>query len=186
MASEALDPITNAEAWGVLRVGQTVNPGLALVGEVKRKYEWDKKKGKGTNGFTSTYVGLPAPEASVEFLLWTAAHFSEWAAFRPLFKYDPTKQNIQAIDVFHPAWADVDFKSVVVESIGSIVHKGKGLYSCTVEFSEYRPAPKKSAVSTPTHSETTKSGETTPGTQPDLIGDAQQAEIASLRQAAFP
>lgn len=186
MSSGALDPITNAQAWDVLRVGQSTSPGLAIVGEVKRKYEWDKKKGKGTYGFTSTFVGLPAPEASVKFLLWKKSHFTEWDTFRPLLKYDPTKKSIQAVDVYHPAWADVDFKSVVTESIGSIVHEGKGLYSITVEFSEYRPAPKRSAVSTPTRSEATKEG-TTPGTQPDPVADAQQKEIAALlKQAALP
>jgi len=187
MASENLDPLSNPQAWDVLRVGQATNPGIAIVGEAKRKFEWDKKKGKGTNGFTSTYVGLPPVEASVEFLLWTPAHFREWAVFRALLKYDATKKAIQAVDVFHPSWADVDFKSVVTESIGSTVHKGKGLYSITVEFSEYRPAPKKSAVSTPTKSEATKSNETTPGAQPDPVADAQQKEIAALlKQATAP
>lgn len=187
MSSGALDPITNGQAWDVLRVGQATSPGIAIVGEAKRKFQWDKKQGKGTNGFTSTYVGLPPVEASVEFLLWSAEHFTEWETFRALLKYDSTKKAIQAVDVFHPAWADIDFKSVVTESIGSIVHKGKGLYSITVEFSEYRPAPKKSAVSTPTHSEATKGNETTPGTQPDPVGDAQQKEIAELlKQATAP
>lgn len=178
--SGALDPITNAQAWDTIRVGQTVSPGVAILGEIKRKSEWDVKKGKGTFGSTITYVGRPPGTVSVEFLLWLPVHFVQWDAFRPLLKYDPTKKTIQAVDVFHPSWVDVDFRSVVTESIGSIIHKGKGLYSCTIEWLEYFPAPKRSAVSTPAGSQATSSKEKTPGTQPDAIGDAQQKQIASL------
>lgn len=177
--SGAVDPLTYPQTWDSVRVGQSANPGIALVGEVKRKHEWDVKKGKGTFGATTTFVGRPPGTASVEFLLWLPSHFVQWDTFRALLKYDPTKKAIQAVDVYHPAWANVDFKSVVTESIGSIVHKGKGLYSITVDFLEYFPAPKKSAVSTPTTSQSTQAG-TTPGTQPDPIGDAQQKQIAAL------
>jgi hypothetical protein len=177
--SGAIDPLSNPQAWDVIRVGQSTTPGLALVGEIKRKHEWDVKKGKGTFGATTTFVGRPPATVSVEFLLWLPSHFTAWDAFRPLLKYDPTKKSVQAVDVYHPAWADVDFKSVVTEAIGSITHKGKGLYSITVDFLEYFPAPKKSAVSTPTTSQSTQGG-TTPGTQPDPIGDAQQKQIADL------
>lgn len=177
--SGSVDPISQPQAWDVVRVGQSTNPGLALVGEIKRKHEWDVKKGKGTFGATTTFVGRPPATASVEFLLWQPAHFVAWDTFRALLKYDPTKKAIQAVDVYHPAWADVDFKSVVTESIGSIIHKGKGLYSITVDFLEYFPAPKRSAVSTPTASQSTQSG-TTPGEQPDPIGDAQQKQVAAL------
>lgn len=185
--SADLDPITNAQAWHTIRVGQSTSPGLAIVGEVKRKHEWDVKKGKGTYGATTTFVGRPPATASVKFQLWLPSHFTAWAAFRALLKYDPTKKAVQAVDVFYPAWADVDFKSVVTESIGSIVHEGKGLYSCTVDFLEYFPAPKRSAVSTPTRSASTSGGETTPGVQPDPVADAQQKQIAALlQQAAQP
>lgn len=184
--SGQLDPITNAEAWHVIRVGQSVSPGLAIPGEIKRKHEWDVKKGKGTFGSTTTFVGRPPGQCSVKFLLWLPVHFVQWDTFRPLLKYDPTKKSIQAVDVFYPSWADVDFKSVVTESIGSIVHEGKGLYSCTVDFLEYFPAPKRSAVSTPTRSDPTKDN-TTPGVQPGPVADAQQKEIAQLlQQAAQP
>lgn len=181
--SGAIDPFSNPQAWDSVRVGQTSSPGIALVGEVKRKHEWDVKKGKGTFGSTTTFVGRPPANASVEFLLWLPSHFTAWDTFRALLKYDPTKKAVQAVDVYHPAWADVDFKSVVTESIGSIVHKGKGLYSITVDFLEYYPAPKRSAVSTPTTSQSTQAG-TTPGKTPDPIGDAQQAQIAALAQKA--
>lgn len=181
-----LSPLTSPQAWDVLQVGQSMSPGVAIVGEVKRAAEWDVKKGKGTYGAFVTYVGRPPGKASVKFLLWLPRHFTEWETFRPLLKYDPTKKAVQAVDVFHPAWSDIDFKSVVVESVGSIVHEGKGLYSITVEFLEYFPPPKRSAASTPTRSDPTKDG-TTPGTQPDPVADAQQKEIAALlKQAAAP
>ena len=181
--SGSIDPVANPQAWDSLVLGGQPNPGLAIVSDVKRKHEWDVKKGKGTFGATTTFVGRPPAQGSVEILLWKPEHFRAWDTFRALLKYDPTKKSVQAVSVYHPAWADVDFKSVVTESIGSIVHKGKGLYSVVVDFLEFFPAPKKSAVSTPTSSATTQKG-TTPGAQPDPIGDAQQREVASLFQTA--
>lgn len=183
MSSGALDPIANPQAWDVVRVGQATSPGCAVIGEIKRKNQWDVKKGKGTLGSTVTFVGRPPGTVSVEFLLWLPSHFRAWDTFRPLLKYDPTKKSVQAVDVYHPSWADVDFKSVVTESIGSIVHKGKGLYSITIEWLEYFPASKVSSVSTPSGSVGTQAG-TTPGAPPDPIGDAQQRQIAALAKQA--
>lgn len=181
--SAAIDPIANPQAWDSFRVGNQNSPGCGIFGEPKRKYQFDTKKGKGTYGFTKTFVGLPPVEVSIELLLWLPEHFRQWDAFRPLLKYDPTKKSVQAVDVYYPGWADIDFKSAVTDSIGGIVHKGKGLYSVTIEISEYRPAPKKSAVSTPKGSLATQAG-TTPGKAPDPIGDAQQREIAALWSTA--
>jgi hypothetical protein len=144
------------------------------------------KKGKGTYGATVTFVGRPPAKGSVKFYLWTPLHFTQWASFRPLLKYDPTKKKVQAVDVYYPSLADIDIRSVVVESIGNIVKEAPGLYSITVELLEYFPAPKKSAVSTPTQSQATQDG-TTVGKQPPAAQDAQQAEIAELmKQAAAP
>ena len=42
------------------------------------------------------------------------------AQIRALLAYDPTKQSGQALDVFHPALADIDITSVVCTKIGAI------------------------------------------------------------------
>ena len=186
MASGAIDPILNAQDWDVITLGGQLSPGVCEVSEFKRAHEWDQKKGKGTLGATATYVGRPLAKGSIKFKLWTSLHFQQWDLFRQLFQYDPTKQNVTGVGIYHPSLADIGITSVVCESIGNIVHEGDGLYSVTVELLEYAPPPKASAVSTPTTSKTTTTiaPGSPPGAPPDPVADAQQKEIKTLLQQA--
>lgn len=186
MSSGSIDPIANPQDWDVVRIGQVVSPGICKVGEFKRSYEWDQKKGKGSLGATVTFVQRPPAKGSVVFRLWTSAHFVAWDTFRLALQYDPTKKAVQAVDIYHPSLADLGITSVVTESIGNIVHEGDQLYTITVDFLEYFPPPKNSAVSTPTGSRSTTSN-TTPGAPADPVADAQQKQIAELlKQASAP
>ena len=95
MASGALNPIDNPQAWDVIIVGGVASPGVCSVTGFKRECEWDVKKGKGTVGATLTYVQKPPATGQFKFTLWTAAHFVAWEAFRALLKYDPTKKRFR-------------------------------------------------------------------------------------------
>jgi hypothetical protein len=185
--SGAVNPIDNPQAWDFVTIASIDSPGVCEVGECKRKHDYDVKKGKGTSGATTTFTGKPPATFSIKFKLWTPAHFTAWDAFRPLLKYDPTKKAAQAFDIYHPALADVDVKSVITESIGSIVHEGGQLYSLTVEFMEYFPASKTSAVSTPSGSQSngpTYVGGAPPGNNPDnQIANLQNQAGALAKQA---
>jgi hypothetical protein len=153
--SGQLNPIDNPQAWDVIIVAGVRSPGVCELSGFKRDYEWDIKKGKGAFGATTTFVGRTPAKGSVKIHLWLPSHFVEWDKFRALLKYDPTKTKVSAVDIYHPALADVDIKSVVVESIGSIEHEKGQLYSVTIGLLEYFPPPKASAVSTP---QSSKSG----------------------------
>jgi hypothetical protein len=179
-----LNPIENPEAWDVITIGGTESPGICTLSGFTRNAEFDVKKGKGSLGATVTFVQRPPIEGSIKFQLWEPAHFEEWATFRKLLKYDPTKKAITALDIFHPALAEIDLKSVVCKSIGATSHDGKQLYSVTCEFLEYAPPPKKSAVGSPAGSKSNGTGASGSGTPPDPILDAQQKEIARLTEIA--
>jgi hypothetical protein len=180
--SGALDPIANPQSWDVVVIGTQTSPGFCKVGEFKRAFEWDVKKGKGTLGGTVTFVGRPPARGSITFYLWTREHFTAWDTFRDLLKFDPSRHAVQAVDMFHPSLADIGVNSVVTESIGNIVHEGSQLYSITVEFLEYFAPPKASAVGTPTGS--LSAGE---ATSKASVADAQQQEIDGLlKQAGAP
>lgn len=186
--SGAVNPLEQPQAWDVIQIGQLTSPGHCVLGDFRSKHEWDVKKGKGVYGSTITYVGRPPATGTITFYLWTADHFTQWDTFRQAFKYDPTKKAVQAIDIYHPALADIDLTSVVCEGIGAAKHEGKQLYSIEVELLEYFPPPKGSAIGTPTGSQSVAtSPSTTPGTPADPIADAQQKEIAALlSQASQP
>jgi hypothetical protein len=182
-----VNPIAMPQDYDVVKIGGVECPGICVLSGFKRDTEWDVKKGKGTKGGTATLSQLPPAKGSIEFFLWTAFHFEAWdAIFRARFLYDPTKKTVNAVDIYHPALSVIDIYSVVTESIGPVVHKGKQLYSITVELLEYLPPPKKTATGTPTGSNSKGGGAGKTGKSNDPIADAQQAEIAKLTAEAFP
>lgn len=183
-----LNPINDPGSWDIITLAGVDTPGLAEVGEPDRGYEWDVKVGKGAFGTTTTFTGRSPSSFSVRFKLWRNDHFVAWANLLPLLKYEPTKitynfdtnwtSGINAIDIYHPSLADIDILSVVVKKIGAITHLGKGVYARTIEFLEWFPPPKLSAVATPAGS--------TPvdGLPPDPAIQALQQQIADLSAQA--
>ena len=148
-----ISPLLDPQSWDVIIVAGVVCPGIfKWTTAPKRSYEWDKKKGKGTKGETKTFVQMPASDGKGKFYLWLDEHFYAWQAFRPLFKYDPSKKDVTAIEIYHPACADIELHSVVTESLGIAEHEGKGLYTIEWSFSEFFPADKTSVTSTATGS----------------------------------
>ena len=145
-----MDPITNPQDWDTVDLGGVTTPGRCELSGFKREHDFDKKMGKGSAGATSTFVGKPPAQGSIEFFLWLPEHFVAWDALRPALKYDPSKgKQVEALAIYHPALWDLEIASVVTEKIGIIQHKGEQLYAFTVDFSEYLPPPKKSAVGNP-------------------------------------
>lgn len=189
MTSGALNPFDNPEAYDVVSIGGVTSPGVIKPGGItgfKRAHEWDVKKGKGAQGATISYVQRPPAKGTITFTLALREHFVAWESFRPQFLYDPTKKNPQAVDIFHPVLADLQIHSVVCEDISQEENDGYGEWTITVSLLEYFPPPKKSAVSTPTTSQSNTNPATSKQQQPD-VQDAQQAEIQRLfDQASQP
>jgi hypothetical protein len=175
-----VDPFNYATQWDSIQLGGVTSPGICEVGEFKRGFEWDIKKGKGTLGATITFVGRPPAKGSIKFILWEAAHFVAWDSFIPQFKYDPTKQSVQAVEIYHPSLAFIDLTQVVTENIGNVIHEGGNRFSITIELLEYFPPPAQSATSTPTMA----NPNTDPQANPPDPYAAEQAQIASLLSQA--
>lgn len=148
-----VNPISNPQAWDFITVAGVNSPIIKGKLDCKRTYKWDVKEGKGTQGATETFVGVPPVKFSVTFYLYLVDDFRKWDEFRALLTYDPTKKDASAVDIYHPSLADIGVKSVVVESIGAVTYEGNGEYNVTVEFLEYTVPPKASAVSTPKKSD---------------------------------
>lgn len=188
MASGSCNPIDSPEVWDKIELGGLINPGFCEVGEFSRQHEWDVKKSKGSLGATITFTGIKPARGSVTFHLWKPEHFKDWEPFRRSLKFDPTKKAVQPVDCWHPSLLDLDIKSLVTESIGNAVHRGGQHYSIKVDFLEYFPPPKASAVSTPTGSTATGGGlSSTPQNQQTSSADEQDKQIAALmKKAATP
>jgi hypothetical protein len=144
------NPIDFPELYDVVFVGGVKSPGIVEVSTPGFKYLWDKKKGPGTKKRTVTHRGTDGMDVKLKFKLWTSEHFDAWPAYQSLFEYDPSKKNTKAIDITHPALVFLGVHNFVTENIGPIVHEGRGLYSVTIEVTEFSPPPKTNVTTTPT------------------------------------
>ncbi len=179
-----LNPIDSPQIYDVIQLGGMQSPGICVVSGFKRQHTWDKKLGKGTKGGTSTLTGIPPVSGSIKFFLWQPSHWDQWELFRPLFKHDPTKKEVKAVDIYYPTLAKIDIKSVVCEDIGAEEPEGLGKWSITVQLLEYSPPPKATVTGTPSGSTPGggkgDAGKPIPG---DPIADAQQIQIAENSKA---
>lgn len=185
-----INPLDNPELFDVVLLGGVQAPGIVSAESIesfKKAHEWDVKKGKGSTGGTTTFVQRPPTKGTLEFWLWEPEHWTEWANFLPLLKYDPTKKAPQAVDLYHPSLAEIDLTAVVTESVGAVYKIGPGWYARKIDFLEFFPPPNASAVGTPTTATTTNPSGTTgvaPGNAPTSADDQYQQQINTLIQQA--
>jgi hypothetical protein len=165
--------------WDVIQLEGVTCPGTVRISGFDRKFVWDKKKGKGAQGVSLTYVAKDICQGRLEFQVWTEAHFEAWETFIPLFKYDPTRQNLQAVTIWNPLLSDVDITQIVVESIGPFEHQGAGLWTREVNVIEWAPPPKAAAIATPTTAQAGRNGPTV-NPQAPAPTDPQQLKIQQL------
>jgi hypothetical protein len=170
-----IDPISDPSAWDAVEVASVEYPYCEVTG-FKRAHKWDVKEGKGAFGATTTFVNEPLAEGDVKFLAWETFHFALFDQILQQLKYNPAKKQTNAVDVYHPALADIDAHSFVGTEISQWEHDGEGLYTRVVHFQEFRPAAKTSAVATPTMS-TANDPNAVPGTPPDPAVTAAQTEF---------
>ncbi len=182
MTVGTLDPITNPGGWQVVtfagRVTTDADATLEWSGW-SRPNKWDVKEGKGTAGATETYVGKPPARGKFTFGAYRPQHFRTFDQILALLNYDPIKKNRNAIDIYHPALADIGVHSVVPDDdgVGAWEHKGGGMYERTVAFLEFFPTVPANTTATPATSDSTAN---TPGTAPDPATAALQKQLSGL------
>jgi hypothetical protein len=175
------NPLRLPEQYDFLNVAGILSPGVFVLSGGSRPYKWDIKDAAGTQGATETYRGLrPSDDVKGKFLFWTADQIDEFfTKFVPLLHYDATKSSPKPIDVLHPVLAANGITTLVTTNVGPLTHEGQQLWSVTVEFTEFKPAKKKNATTTPNSTKTTTNTAGKPTAQ-----DAQDKEIEKLLELA--
>lgn len=183
VASPVLSFLTSPGPWTYLKVQGQVSPGWILAGDLRgfeRKFKWDVKAGKGTQGATTTLVGLEPSEGSITFSLPSEADIAAWSAFLALWRFDPTKGKGQAVVVYHPALASVQppITSLVMTKHTPVSYDDKGCGKVTIDCLEYFPA-KSTGATTAAGAKGYTQGKAATGTQEDpaitkLKAQAQQ------------
>jgi hypothetical protein len=168
------NPLVNPDDFNrVIIASSIISPGLAsLSGGAERPYNWDIRYAPGLQGAVIMYWGWKLSESiKFTFKFWEAQQIADfYSTFLPALKYDVNKKRPTPVSIYHPVLAANDVVNVVTKSIGPLVDAGQQLWTCTVEFLEYRLPKRQNLAVTPDKVDTKK---------PTAL-DAQDREIAKL------
>ncbi len=157
IAIPSTNPIDDEELYNQLELGPLESPGKLTLSGHDREIEWDVKTGSGTSGGTTTRKGMKPQEFTATFYLVKDEgqgidDFEAWDEFAALLFSTISGKTPKALDIYHPDLARNDIKSVVLKSMGGMVHDGKGGATVVVKLLEYKPP--KPAGGTPDASRT--------------------------------
>jgi len=164
------NPVDDEDLYTAFTLGGITSPGVvrSITGH-DREIDWDVKTGAGQSGATTTLKAEKPCEFTITLAFADAEDLDSWPAFRDHIK-TTVKGNGKALDIYYPDLAANDIKSVVMKSIGGMVHDGKGGQTVAIKFLEYKP-PKPKKV--------TPSSSTSNAKAPDPNA-AANAELAAL------
>lgn len=139
--------LDNENLYNVIVLKGVSSPGQVTLSGHDRKHEWDIKSGPSLDGASMTLKATPPVAFTASFyLLRDEAQgiddFATWPDFLKLINSSLTGTKPTALDIYHPALAANDIKSVCKATIGGEVYDGKGGMTVAITFQEYR-APKK-------------------------------------------
>lgn len=129
-------------------LGGYASPGVCeFIGPPNSPRRWDERQGYGYSGSVIVYTGDGLGKFRVAFSLWddpitpTTSQWTDWADFANAVLAKPPKgSRPQALRIDHPALSlpPINITSVVVEDVTGFVQDERGLWTCTVDFKEYR------------------------------------------------
>lgn len=140
----SVNPIDNEELYQGIVLGGTLSPGKVTLSGHDRVIGWDVKKGSGQSGATTTRSSEDPVEFTCTFYLvmdpsYGIDDFSAWEDFATLIDSTVSGPTPQPLDIYHPDLATNKIQSVVLKSMGGVVHDGKGGQTIAVKFIEYKP-----------------------------------------------
>lgn len=129
-------------------IGGHKSPGVCeFARPAEQPRNWDIRKGYGYSGAFTVFTGTGLAKFSVLFKLWddpqtpTTSQWSDWAAFAKAVLTDPIPgMRPKALTIQHPTLSTppLSITAVVVTNVTSFVQDELGLWTCTVDFLEFR------------------------------------------------
>lgn len=138
-----VSPFDNPALWDAILLADQESPGIADVAGAGSPRTWDERKGQGMSGATLVYTGDGLAEFTVVLSLTTPQHIDGWNTWKLLVAKTPRGVQPKALDIYHPALADLGIKSVVVLDVSSLDKDGDtGGQKVTIKFkSQQKPVP---------------------------------------------
>ncbi len=147
-----LDPATNEKAFNFFTLAGRRSPGVCKFSFPTKKYGWEAVKAKGSDGAESILNGDELAEFDAELTLWKdywVDHYDGWKKWKGVL-VKSTKNNIVALDIYHPQLDDLGIKSVVLKGRSSPQSTGPGGASIVrLSFLEYAPPKKRQGSGKP-------------------------------------
>ena len=140
-------PTAEPEIWDGVEVAGRKWPGLVEVDGCEQIFEWQKNKGKGSDGATVNYQGADLAEPKLTFRLWRGYdggawvdYFELWQEYKKVFSIPVSDKQPNAVTIVHPQFALAGIGAVVVKKIGDIKFKSEAGddATVTVELLVYR------------------------------------------------
>lgn len=182
-----LNPFRDPLAWDSIEIdGFEIGPRngeiRAIVEEADLKNEWDRKKGKGVKGETSTLTQQPAIDVVVNFEIWGTTGVELWHRLVYKFRHHVGPNLTKVFAIEHPRLLQVGVSSVCLDHIIPLRANRGGLHTAGFKCHQFFPPPPVSITSTPTG--TTPDPGAIPGvpTDPAVIA-AQKGFDAALKDA---
>lgn len=139
-------PHTHPDLYLSIFIGGVLSPGKVTLSDYNRDHDWDVQKAKGTTGTTTVNRGPANSGFTASFYLADQADFEAWDEFQRMLAASVEGPKPKALSAYHPDLVRNKIVDVVVKSIGSMQHDGKGGATVVCKFIEYRPAKPKPAV----------------------------------------
>lgn len=120
------------------------SPGKVTLSGHDRVIAWDVKEGPGQSGASMTRKGAKPVEFTATFYLVADEaqgidQVADWQAFQQVIESTVAGPKPKPVDIYHPDLAARGITSVVLSSLGGVVHDGKGGQTITVKLIEYFP-----------------------------------------------
>lgn len=136
--------LDNEDLYNVIVLGGVSSPGQVTLAGHDSAVEWDVKAGWGLNGATTTLKSRTPISFTASFYMLRDVgqgvdDFAAWPAFLALINSTVASAKPKALDIYHPALAANDIKSVCKAKVGGETYDGKGGMTVVVTFQEYRP-----------------------------------------------
>jgi len=133
-------------------------PGQWILQATQKVFGWQVQQGYALSGATVAPKGDELVVAPFLVKLWRPQDFDSFRLFRSRFLkkavFSVGGQASYALGIVHPELAELGVTSVVVAKAPVMTNNGKGLWSGTCEFLQYRkpaPAPAKPNAAIPGH-----------------------------------
>ena len=141
----------NPAIWDKVVIDDREWPGLATV-KVTRANEWDTKKAKGSHNGEREFTGAKNATVKITIKFWTDEHWQQVKTelLPTLEPLDKTAANSHTLS--HEVSNARKVKSFTVDQIDGPDRAETGIWTLTIDATEYRPPSDKNAVGTATGS----------------------------------